>query len=350
MGVSLKEQGALMRERSSDFDHRLAAPAYTRTPPLAPLATNTATNSARPSDAAQTHANALRQALTNMGADPLAERVMHEPDAATHDGPTNIYLLAQYKYQLSISAVTMADHELGLLLPRSGRTWFNAKLFSDVPHGHELAQRDAWWRVVDTSPAVRFLLGWCISIFRVARFHQVPRDQLPGWSRILHFSPMVPDASRMRLQFWSDVVQDVTGVFCPQGRIWRQIQAFTPINEGDPRWQARLALVHLNVGDVLHFLADRGNCPSVLVRRALDGNPPIESYEDYRQFTEALIDDLPRLKLQRTIAMRHDEHEKQRPQQQEQTFASRLPSMLRSHWTHDIPDPRQDPSFWQLHL
>lgn len=265
------------------------------------------------------------------------------------DGPTNVYYLAQYMYQVSINAVTMADHELGLLLPRSGRIWFNARLFNDIPRGRELAQRDAWWRVVDASTSVRFLLGWCVGLYRTAKFRNVAHEQLPGWSRILYFSPTMPDCTRARVQLWSDVVQDVTTLFAPPARIWRQLQEFSAIQAGDKRWQARLALANHRVDDVLHFLADRNNCPPTLIRRTLDGNQPIHSYDDYLRFTEAILDDLPRLRMQRMIAMQAKNASQQR-QNSGGHIMTKLPAMLKGQWLSEMQDPRSDTSFWQLHL
>lgn len=294
----------------------------------------------------------LRNALRDqMGPLPTVSDETDEYEIAGGDidGPTNVYYLSQYMYQISINAVTMADHELGLLLPRSGRIWFNARLFSDVPRGRELAQRDVWWRVVDASPAVRFLLGWAVGLYRTARFRNVAHEQLPGWSRILYFSPTLPDCTKSRVQLWSDVIQDVTTLFAPASRVWRQTQVFTPIKVGDRRWQARLALANHRVEDVLHFLADRNNCPATLIRRALDGNPAITSYEEYLSFTESILEDLPRLRMQRLIAMQN-----QNPHAGKQHsgghIMSRLPAMFQGRWLSEMEDPRQDTSFWQMHL
>lgn len=278
-----------------------------------------------------------------------------EAPAEDPDGPTNIYYLAHYTYQLSISAVSMSDHELGLLLPRSGRIWFNARIFTDVPHGHEFAQRDAWWRAIDASPAVRFLLGWSVCIYRTAQFHHIARDQMPGWSRILYFSPPLAECSRVRVQFWSNVIQDVTNLFVPAPRVWRQIQTFTTFQPGDRYWQSRLALAGHKVSDAVQYLADRNSCPPILIERALDGNPPIESYEEYQRFSEALLEGLPRLSMQRVIAMQRatsgsvqqQQHGAGEPASQR---GGRLQTLLRDQWFPEMADPRQDIHFWQLHL
>lgn len=293
----------------------------------------------------------LRDALRDqVGSAPptVGETDEYEIAGGDIDGPTNVYYLSQYMYQVSINAVTMADHELGLLLPRSGRIWFNARLFSDVPRGRELAQRDVWWRVVDASPAVRFLLGWAIGLYRTARFRNVAHEHLPGWSRILYFSPTLPDCTKARVQLWSDVIQDVTTLFAPSSRIWRQVQVFTPIKVGDRRWQARLALANHRIEDVLNFLADRNNCPATLIRRALDGNQEIASYEEYLNFTESILDDLPRLRMQRLIAMQNQQPAA-KPTAGGQIMA-RLPAMFQGRWLSEMEDPRKDISFWQMHL
>ena len=41
--------------------------------------------------------------------------------ASEKDAPTNVFALAQYRYQLTISTIAMADYELAVLLPRSGQ-------------------------------------------------------------------------------------------------------------------------------------------------------------------------------------------------------------------------------------
>ena len=301
---------------------------------------------------------ALRQALSDQPGTPpatlLGDDDGYEVAGGEQDAPTNVYYLAQYMYQISISAVSMSEHELGLLLPRSGRVWFNARLFSDVPQGRTLAQRDAWWRVVDASPAVRFLLGWSVALYGVAKFRNVAHDRLPNWTRMLYFSPAQPDCTRMRLQLWSDVIQDVTMLFAPASRIWRQIQMFTPIRAGDRRWQARLALANHRVEDVTRYLADRNNCPATLIRRSLDGNPAINSYDEYFDFTEAILEDLPRLHMQRVIAMQ-EAGEKRRESGRSQRsanegFFARIPQAFASQAISEIEDPRANATFWRLHL
>jgi len=299
---------------------------------------------------------ALRAALRGQPGYPAADSPVEadsgglDAPGPSADAPTNVYYLARYTYQISINAVTMADHELGLLLPRSGRVWFNAKLFTgDVPSGRELAQRDAWWRVVDTSPAVRFLLGWCLSLYKVARFRGAPREQLPGWSRMLHFSPVLAECSKSRVQLWSDVIQETTALFAPPERVWRQLQMFGPIRMGDPRWHTRLALANHRVDDVLQVLADRNTCPPTLIRRMLDGNPPIGSYDEYLRFAEALCDDLPVLKLQRslTLTLKANALDAAGPAQR---VLAHLPGALRPQWISQMEDPRHTHSFWHLHL
>lgn len=296
----------------------------------------------------------VRQAISTMEGVVPGLRGPSAPDA--NEGPTNVYYLAQYNCQLSLSAVTMADHEVGLLLPRSGRIWINTNLFSAVPRGRELVQRDAWWRVIDSSPAVRFLVAWCVSLYRAAQFDAVPRDQLPGWSRVMQFSPALPDCSRMRVQFWSDCVQQVTDLLVPSARVWRQMLPFAAIRPGDRHWQARLALAQHRVQDVVKYLADQNSCPSILVQRALDGNEPLSSYEEYQAFTEAVLEDLPRLRMQRVIAMQtvapEASAEPLRPLLPAPLLPrlASLPSRIRGHWNAEIDDPRAAATFWSLHL
>ncbi|MGO8948553.1 MAG: hypothetical protein ACLQUY_13010 [Ktedonobacterales bacterium] len=271
-----------------------------------------------------------------------------DPAAAGADCPTNIYFIAQYQYQISLSAVPMADHELGMLLPRSGRIWFNARLFSDVPRGRELATRDVWWRVIDASQAIRFLLGWSISLYRTARFQGVVHRRLPDWTHLLYFSPTMPDYAKRSVRLWSDVICDVTNLFAPRARVRRQLQAAVPISASDLRVGSRRVGSDQNVDLVLRFLADQNNCPAALIQRSLDGNPPIDSLEEYLEFTEAVMRDIPRLQMQRTIAMRNSRQIDQRvdsgplePALAQAGFGSRLSG---------IPDPRWNAAFWKLHL
>jgi len=281
---------------------------------------------------------------------PLDKRLAIRPDA---DAPTNIYDLAQHVYQLSVTSVAMDDHELGLLLPRSGRIWFNVKLFNDPPNGRALAQRDAWWRVIDASPAVRFLLGWCVAVYRTAQFDRAPRESLPGRGRVLYFSQPETTPTALRLQFWSDIARDVTEMFAPAARIWRQMQTFTPLPTGDRRWAAHLTLAGYNPDETLAYLADRNNCAASLIRRTLQGNPALHSYADYQRFTEDLLEDLPRLRMQRAIAMQRAGFTpaSQRAADREQTPQRGQPSnLMRNRWATTMPDPRQDIRFWQLHL
>ncbi len=281
---------------------------------------------------------------------PLAGEARQRADA---DAPTNIYQLAQYTYQLSVTAAAMDDHELGLLLPRSGRIWFNIKLFNDPPSGRALAQRDAWWRVIDASPAVRFLLGWCVAVYRTAQFDRAPRQSLPGRGRVLYFSQPETAPTAMRLQFWSDIARDVTEMFAPAARIWRQIQSFAQIPTGERRWAARLTMAGYSPDETLAYLADRNNCAASLIRRTLAGNPALNSYADYQRFTEDLLADLPRLRMQRIIAMQRAGFTpaSQRAADREQTPPRGHPAnLMRNRWAAAMPDPRQDVHFWQLHL
>jgi hypothetical protein len=287
---------------------------------------------------------------------PLARESMRIDDPARFDlnAPTNVYYLAQYIYQLSITAVAMDEHELGLLLPRSGRVWFNVRLFNGPPRGRDLAHRDAWWRVVDASPAVRFLLGWCVSVYRVAQFDRFPQSALPGRARALYFSSPIDEPSQLRMQFWSDIARDVTELFAPASRVWRQLQAFTPMSEGDRRWEARLTLAGYNPEETVSYLADQNNCPASLIRRALTGNQPLGSYDDYLRFTEDILNDLPRLRMQRVIAMQHAGISPTRigssAQDGSQPRLRRIHLSRQSLWPPSIEDPRQEVLFWQLHL
>ncbi len=259
-----------------------------------------------------------------------------DPTGAAADRPTNIYFLLHYRYQVSLSAVPMADHELGLLLPRSGHVWLNARLFSDVPRGRELATRDVWWRAIDISPAVRFLLGWCVSLYRTAHLQGVAHERLPGWSRRFYFSPQMQDTSKERVQLWSDIVCNLTELFAPESRIWRQLQAIAPIRAGDRHWRLQLAHAHQNLEDMLRILESQNNCPATLIQRTLDGNQPITSLDDYVDFTESILHDIPLLQMQRLMAIR--------------AVAGQPRPQASPAWGAGMPDPRRRAAFWQLHL
>lgn len=201
----------------------------------------------------------------------------------------------------------------------------------------------------NSSPAVRFLLGWCVSIYRTAQFHQIPRDQLPGWSRILYFSPALAETTRLRIQFWSDVAKDVVALFAPATRVWRQIQSYAAMRPGEHRWQAKLAVAGHNVGDVVRYLGDRNGCPPVVVARALSGNHTMSSFAEYRQFTEELLEEIPRLAMQRRIAMQQSLSPDASPPPEPPPLA-RIGAMLLGRWSTTMPDPRQQTDFWQLYL
>jgi hypothetical protein len=269
-------------------------------------------------------------------------------DGTQLDRPSNVYFMAQYLYQISISAVPMADHELGVLLPRSGRILFNARLFSEVPRGRELATRDVWWRVIDASPAARFLLGWCVSLYRTAHFQGVSHESLPGWSRTLYFSPTIPDNARKSVPLWSDLICDVTELFAPQARIRRQLQAMMPLYPPVETSTHVLGIRRTQSGqwkeDQIRYLADQNNCPAPLIQRSLDGNPPITSLSEYIAFTEAMICDSPRLQMQRTIAMRNQ------AQLHQGSMGLQVPLEELRTGLSIMADPRRKMSFWQLHL
>ncbi|PWT77895.1 MAG: hypothetical protein C5B60_01985 [Chloroflexi bacterium] len=284
------------------------------------------------------------------GAGPPDEPPERSPvsSAGSVDGPTNIYYLAEYQYQVTLTAVSMGDHELGLLLPRSGRIWLNSRLFNDVPRGRELATRDAWWRVIDASLAVRFLLGWSICLYRIARFQGVAHEQLPNWTRMLCFSPAVSDSSRISIQLQSDVLCDLTELYAPRARISRQMQAVLLISSG----QQAAGRVSRQAGEVrqddvlLRYLADQNNCPATLIQRSLGGNRPLTTFEDYVDFTESILRDIPRLQMQRTVAMRHNP-----PEHGGQMNSEPLePGHGDYSGLSQMPDPRRQAAFWKLHL
>jgi hypothetical protein len=267
--------------------------------------------------------------------------------AARVDGPTNVYYLAAYQYQITLSAVSMSDHELGLLLPRSGRIWLNSRLFNDVPRGRELATRDAWWRVIDASLAVRFLLAWSISLYRIARFQGVAHEQLPNWTRLLCFSPTVRDSSRRSVQLKSDVLCDLTELFAPRARVSRQLQAVLPLFNGHQiagRVSRQSSRVQRDDA-LLRYLADQNNCPATLIQRSLAGNRPLTTLEDYIDFTESILRDIPRLQMQRTVAMRHKP-----PVQGRVNTRSLDPGCVDFSGLSQMPDPRGQAAFWKLHL
>jgi hypothetical protein len=266
----------------------------------------------------------------------------------TADESTNIYYLATYQYQIMLSAVSMSDHELGLLLPRSGRIWLNARLFSDVPRGRELATRDVWWRVIDTSPAVRFLLAWSISLYRIALFQGVAHEHLPNWTRVLCFSPTSRDFSRRSVQLQSDVLCDLTELCAPRSRVSRQLQAVLRVSSSR-QFAGRVSRQTGRVrqdDELLRYLAEQNNCPATLIQRSLAGNRPLTTFEDYVDFTESILRDIPRLQMQRTVAMRH------KPQVQGRVNARPLdePGSVDFSGLSQMPDPRRHAAFWKLHL
>lgn len=263
-----------------------------------------------------------------------------EASGGSIDGPTNVYYLAAYQYQITLSAVSMGDHELGVLLPRSGHIWLNSRLFNGVPRGRELTTRDAWWRVIDASLAVRFLLAWSISLYRIARFQGVAHEQLPNWTRVLCFSPTVRDSFRRSVQLQSDVLCDLTELFAPTARVSRQLQAVLPISKRRQAGRVRQDEV------LLSYLAAQNNCPATLIQRSLDGNPPLTTCEEYVDFTESILRDIPRLQMQRTVAIRHKAQ-----QVLERVNTGQLePGSLDCSGLSRMPDPRRQEAFWRLHL
>jgi hypothetical protein len=266
--------------------------------------------------------------------------------ATDKDAPTNVFALAQYRYQLTVSTIAMADYELAVLLPRSGHIWFNTPLFKKIPRGREGAQRDAWLHAIDTSGAVRFLLAWSLALYSTAHFRGVPHEDLPGWSRVIAFGPRLAECPKSRLDHWSDVLQEVTRLLAPPARVWRQLQVYAPVSAGDRRWQLTLAKHNRNVEDVVSILADRNQCPATLIRRSLDGNGRLGSYPEYLRFTEMLLQDLPQLRSQRFLAShgRDDEEARGMP------VVGRLFGGQQGRLRAAMDDPRSAPDFWQLHL
>jgi hypothetical protein len=299
--------------------------------------------------------HALYQSVSSRPTSVQGARPADRPDHCSHavragsvDGPTNIHYLAIYQYQITLSAVSMGDHELGSLLPRAGRIWLNSRLFNEIPRGRELATRDAWWRVIDTSPAVRFLLAWSISFYRIARFQGVAHERLPNWTRVLCFRPTGRDFSRRSVQLQSDVLCDLTELFAPRARIARQLEAILPDSRGQQSagWVSRQTGRILQDGELLRYLADQNNCPATLVQRSLDGNRPLLTFEDYVDFTESILRDIPRLQMQRTVAMRH----KSPVQRRVPPGPLDEPVSVDFNGRSQMPDPRRHAAFWKLHL
>jgi hypothetical protein len=97
---------------------------------------------------------------------------------------------------------------------------------------------------------------------------------------------------------------------------------------------------------LLRYLAEQNNCPATLIQRSLAGNRPLTTFEDYVDFTESILRDIPRLQMQRTVSMRH------KPQVQGRVNARLLdePGSVDFSGLSQMPDPRRHAAFWKLHL
>lgn len=336
------EVGKPVRHHASGFGEESAPPSSRRSQPWPP---QTYARSEAPPGLSTLRAKLGGWPGGGSGGAPVATATVEDDLMATeNDSPTNVFDLALYRYQLSISAISMADAELAVLLPRSGHIWFNASLFKRAPRGRETAQHDAWLHAVDTSGEIRFLLAWSLALYSTAHFRGVPHEDLPGWSRMIAYGPRLADCPRNRLEHWSDVTQEVTRLLAPPPRIWRQLQRHATIRMGDPQWRVALAKRDRVVEDIVGILADRNLCPATIIRRTLDGNPRFNSYAEYLAFTEALRTDLPQLRSQRFLAIYgRDGEERNTPPPKGQGRA-------RSRGRSGMDDPRQAADFWQLHL
>jgi hypothetical protein len=143
------------------------------------------------------------------------------------------------------------------------------------------------------------------------------------------------------------VLCDLTELFAPRARLSRQLQVVLPLSKGHQiagRVNQRSGRVWQD-DELLRYLADQNNCPATFIRRSLGGNRPLTSFEEYVDFTESILRDIPRLQVQRTIAMRH------KPPVQGRVNTGPLePGSIDFSGLSQMPDPRGQAAFWKLHL
>ncbi|MGH2515359.1 MAG: hypothetical protein ACRDHP_06860 [Ktedonobacterales bacterium] len=231
-------------------------------------------------------------------------------------GPTDIYAILYYGLGLTLRPLdcTGLPHVLAVYHRATREVYLDWKLLSEPPYGRAIFDPAAWRRSVDGSLLARFLLSWCAAV------HLTDNYDVP---LVLGFSPVgfsaaplagpsggsiPPSLPADTLNRYRKAMIAAATVLAPADRLWQQVTALRlRIHMGDPEWRNAMRAEYGYSGgrgtgapamdpaeQLISVLAERNNCPPLLVEAQLDGNI---SQMDWTMWSTQLLRDIPELQL-----------------------------------------------------
>ena len=234
---------------------------------------------------------------------------------------TDIYAILYYGLGLTLRPLdcTGLPHVLAVYHRATREVYLDWQLLKDPPVGRAALDSAAWRRAVDGSPLARVLLAWCAAV-HLSDNYDVPL--------VLGFSPQQPSAipaagiggmpgpaapalSGDTLNRYRKALVATATLLAPADRLWQQVTALRMrVRMGDPKWR-----VHLRsefgyqagwpgagghgggddpVEQLIAVLAERNNCPPMLIEAQLDG---AIAQMDWGTWSVQLLREIPALQM-----------------------------------------------------
>jgi hypothetical protein len=237
-------------------------------------------------------------------------------------GSTDIYAILYYGLGLTLRPLntTGLPHVLAVYIRSTREVYLDWTLLNDPPYGRAALDATVWRRSVDGSVLARFLLAWSVAVHLTDNY-DMPlmlgfTPQAPALVASAGHAPTgapaVPTLPPDTLNRYRKAMVAVATLLAPAERLWQQIAALRlRVHMGDPEWR-----VHLRaelgypggwrptggpapapagadpVEQLISVLAERNNCPPMLIEAQLDGTLV---QADWNVWSAQLLHQLPQL-------------------------------------------------------
>lgn len=234
---------------------------------------------------------------------------------------TDIYAILYYGLGMTLRPLdcTGLPHVLAVYHRATREVYLDWQLLKDPPVGRAALDSAAWRRAVDGSLLARVLLAWCAAV-HLSDNYDVPL--------VLGFTPQAPSAlppggvggapvpaaptlSGDTLNRYRKALVATATLLAPADRLWQQVTALRMrVRMGDPAWRVHLrsefgyqagwpgtggpAVGEDPVEQLIAVLAERNNCPQLLIEAQLDG---AIAQMDWGTWSVQLLRELPALQM-----------------------------------------------------
>jgi hypothetical protein len=241
---------------------------------------------------------------------------------------TDIYAVLYYGLGLTLRPLdcTGLPHVLAVYHRATREVYLDWQLLNEPPVGRAALDSAAWRRAVDGSPLARVLLAWCAATHLSDNYDVPlvlgfsPRQSSAFGSNAMGGAPGSMDLGGDTLNRYRKAMLATATLLAPADRLWQQILALRMrVRMGDPKWRVHLraefgyqagwapaggqaasaADASDPVEQLLAVLAERNNCPRMLVEAQLDGTV---AQMDWGTWSVQLLREIPVLEMRYAAA------------------------------------------------